>query len=310
MGICDNSTFRIGLQNINRNLFVNYTNPCVLDFFDSLENRFLSLREFNSNTGNQLNFLTHLGIIESIRGVCGKLNFNLALTEHHPLPRQPLIHNIAMKSDKGCRDFYVILRNKEVLNTNKSYVEQKWHEELGFILSVESWDRYRANFSKINFMNNIKWLQFRIFHRVLQTNRIRSKYKPNVVNICDICKAEPETISHLFFRCLPVRHFWNNLNTFSTNIGSALNINEKEILFGDLTTKIDSVENILLMHGKAYIWQCKLYEKQPCIIAFKKYFKIILTNIKYMYMIMNKNDVFDSNWILFHVHLSEQDDGT
>lgn len=63
------------------------------------------------------------------------------------------------------------------------------------------------------------------------------------------------------------------------------------------------------MHGKAYIWQCKLNEKQPCIIAFKRYFKIMLNNIKYMYMIMNKNDVFDSNWLSFHVHLSE-DDGT
>ena len=59
----------------------------------------------------------------------------------------------------------------------------------------------------------LRWLQFRILHYILTTNRSISKYKPSQNSKCSFCGAHSETILHLLWSCTMVQCFWNDLAT-------------------------------------------------------------------------------------------------
>ena len=114
--LCNNQTFKIGNENIKAAVFGNKKQIQVWDFMNTNNFRFLTREHFNQNTGLNLNFLKYQSIIMAIKQGTNKINFNIALSEVHQLPRQPLLIDILTKQKKGCKHFNNILRSREVLH--------------------------------------------------------------------------------------------------------------------------------------------------------------------------------------------------
>ena len=60
----------------------------------------------------------------------------------------------------------------------------------------------------------LKWLQYRIIHRNIPTNRYL--YLRNVIedNMCSFCHREEESIDHFFWSCDFVKEFWLDLQAW------------------------------------------------------------------------------------------------
>ena len=120
----------------------------------------------------------------------------------------------------------------------------------------------------------LKWFQYRIFYRVLTTNR----YKRKVIDSdrSTICKTEKESISHLLWDCTYTETFWKPVLeciTKNTPHVRFLNITEQLVTLGvkdDVTT--DKVLDLIMLVAKYYIFRCKCLKTSlhPNFTSFSK----------------------------------------
>lgn len=76
--------------------------------------------------------------------------------------------------------------------------QMKWESELA-IPAAFPWRSVYANLYGLTDNIALRWLQYRIFHRILPTKKLLLKYGLTEDNICSLCGQRPETISHIFF---------------------------------------------------------------------------------------------------------------
>ena len=308
--IVENSLFKIDNHNITPIFFRGIKSVQVADLLCEHNTTFIGRDQFNLRFELNINFLEFESLKRSILAGARKLNFNIHTSTIHPEPRQPLLISLLSVQKKGCRTFYDCLMSKQFLNTGTGSVENKWHTELGTLLSVHSWDHFYKMQSKIKFFNDIKWLQYRILHHSLKTNYVVSKFINDVNPDCTFCKANPETISHLFFFCPLVVNFWEVIkNTFS-NFDVEINITASKIFFSDLKHSADSRNNMLILFAKMFIWKQKFEKKDLNIIAFKIYSMHTLTTLCCIYELMSKRLEFNLNqrWEIILLHLKDGGD--
>ena len=101
----------------------------------------------------------------------------------------------------------------------------------------------------------LRWLQYRISHRISATNEYLFKLKLNDSKLCTFCNIEPESLFHLFVECEHVENVWNMLESyFSEPCGFPLNFNKCEILFGKIGKKYEALnttsikEDVIRLH--------------------------------------------------------------
>ena len=88
--------------------------------------------------------------------------------------------------------------------------QEKW----SFILNRHNiiWNKiYRLPFY-ITKNSKLQWLQYRINHRILGTNKLLYKIKVSQNNKCTFCSDSIETIEHIFWTCPKVFDVWEELN--------------------------------------------------------------------------------------------------
>ena len=173
--------------------------------------------------------------------------------------------------------------------------EQKWHTELGTIFSVDFWDGARALCSKIDFDNQLKWLQYQIVRNSLQTNFIVSHFKPNISKQCSYC-LDPdsyEVISHLFWFCPYITNFIRNIIIFLNDTGLEFNPTKEQFLFGFLDLKSYAPGNFIGLVLKKYIWRSKFCSANLSVVGFKALLKDYLYDLKYYFEFKNMHDLFN-----------------
>ena len=122
---------------------------------------------------------------------------------------------------------------------------------------------------------------------------------------CTFCKANPETISHLFFFCPLVLSFWEVIkNTFST-FDIETNITATKILFGDLKYSADSINNMIILFGKMFILKQKYVKNILNIVAFKHYLMHALTTLCCIYEMKFKKPEFNQRWEIIYLYLKD-----
>ena len=80
---------------------------------------------------------------------------------------------------------------------------------------------YRICFHSIE-DNSLKWLQYRILHRILGVRDLLFRIKVSDINMCRLCKEHSETIVHLFSECTKSHSLWQNVISW---IKSSINLN-------------------------------------------------------------------------------------
>ena len=91
--------------------------------------------------------------------------------------------------------------------------EEKCHNELNCILSVDYWNNSWKSLSRLKMNNDLKWIQYQILRNNLKTNVIVSNI-PMVNPTCSFCAVSQENILHLLHDCHHVRAFWSSFNNF------------------------------------------------------------------------------------------------
>ena len=288
--VCGNSLFRIGNLTISSKMFGFKSYVQVADFLDE-NSEFLTRDSFQTRTGFNLNFLDFNNIKHAIVNGALKAGIRLGSVETFSRPRPTLTFSILTRRDKGCQTFYKILMGKKFCQHFNSF-EGKWHEELHKTFDVKTWDRILSNIGQINFHNDLKWLQMRITRRILHTNAILSKYNPNIRNICDFCIMEHETLSHFFFKCQKVQELYYDFGNFLLNHNIILNIDIKAALFGFTNKPAMSMDNLILLFVRGFLWNSKYKKVTPSLKFLKCYLLVCVKDLKNIYMYINKESNF------------------
>jgi len=110
---------------------------------------------------------------------------------------------------------------------------------------------------KVTIDSRLRWLQFRINHRILPTNKWLHKIGLIESPYCTRCNLIIETIDHLFIYCPEVDNFWQQFLHKWSELFDTISILEK--CFGLLNDDIENwqVKNQLLMIARRYIYMCK-----------------------------------------------------
>ena len=222
-------------------------------------------------------------------------------------PMQPLLIHILNLVDKGCSLYYRYLRKNKNLIINLRVRESKWHEELNCTFGPQFWSNVYSTTAAIRRENKLKWMQFQINRNSLFTNYKISKFSPHVSPYCSFCSRDDsqmkylELVSHLFYDCLVVNRFWQELRAWFSSVNPPVNIplSRNCVLFGILTENCNSLGNFVILCGKYYIWKTKLQSGNILFNSFKMFLKIKLEETKNALFLEDKMSLFDIWLVIF-----------
>ena len=145
--------------------------------------------------------------------------------------------------------------------------------------------------------NIIKYFQYQILRGMLKTNTIVSHFVAVVQEECSFGCGHRETISELFWGCPRVQHFWDQLKQYTLlTLRIPIEFSRLNILFGAHDEPPDSIQNIMLLTAKKYIWMEKFRQLSPNLGRFLKYLKDSLATMKMISIIRNKELIFNDQW--------------
>ena len=258
-----NNTFKIGNSPIDnailKSVNIYYVNQLMND------NDFLSHEEFEQKFEIQIDYLTYYSIIRCLKKSSDFEN----LEEHNSnFNFQPALNTI-LKQKKGASKIYKIFIDFSTDCNGKFKAN---------VLTGISGEEWLTSFSVLKFTTQdtkLRWLQFRILHLILTTNRSVSKFKENQTDLCTFCNLKSETIQHLFWECTVVKDFWQILlQTLKNRCAHAnrLVFDERLILFGHSEYIFtDIVLNKIILLAKMYIYRNKVQNKNLNVQIFLRY---------------------------------------
>ena len=136
-----------------------------------------------------------------------------------------------LKSKKGSKDTCMsFMLNKN--NTVPTGVKR-----LEAILVLENQNRkkiFKLPFA-ITKNTKLQWLQYRINHKILATNKILNKIRIVQNQYCTFCKTELESIEHILWDCYYVQQFIEQTEMWFLQIGISIPFKQDIFLFGNLS---------------------------------------------------------------------------
>ena len=247
-----NDKFKINNSVIQNKVFIKNKLFFVHQLMD--DNCFLNFEEFNLKYNVEIDYLSYYSILRCIKT---SSNFNeLEITNQNFLC-QPAFATI-IKNKKGAALIYKTLLDK----VNESKGRDKWILELN--IDQDEWLGYFAHLKRTTPDTKLRWLQLRINHHILTTNRSVSKYKDNQTDLCHFCNQHSETIQHLLWRCNIIKKFWNELISLINQRckhAHRLEIDEKLAIFGQSQNiYTDRVLDLIILMAKFFIYRSKVQD--------------------------------------------------
>ena len=143
--------------------------------------------------------------------------------------------------------------------------------------------------AKIDFDNQLRWLQYQIVRNSLQTNVIVSHFIQNVSKTCSYCGNDgaDELISHLYWSCPYVANFLKDVFSFLNDLGIEINQTRNNFLFGDPDHLAYSPKNFIFLILKKYIWREKFRTVTLSLVGFKSLLKKYIYDLVYMLQYRN-----------------------
>ena len=216
---------------------------------------FLTHGEFIQQYNAQIQFLNFTSIISAVKSYVSK---NVLPSDtNKTISYQPAL-NFILSTTKGASIIYHSMLQPD--GQNKGF--QKW--SLHTQISLENWKNSFKILKQCTHDTKLRWLQFRILHNILTTNRSVAKFKPEQNPLCQFCKSHSETIYHLLWKCNKVKIFWNDLshimNNRCTNTHN-FKIDENLALFGQSENiKTDKICEFIILLAKFYIYRSKVQD--------------------------------------------------
>ena len=230
------------------------------------EDRFLTFTEFKRKYNIKINILRFHSIISSVKNYIKSLpTATLNQKTEFPPP-----FNIIFKTKKGAALIYRNLMSYEREQESTGF--HKWNKY--FTISKLDWKEIFRNLKKATKDSKLIWLQYRISHSILTTNRSVSKFNHLQCHLCQFCNLHSETIHHLFWQCRKVNSFWNDLSILINRRCShayKFRFTEKYVMFGLCENiKTDKICDFITLMAKFYIYRCKVQHNDLNVNFFYK----------------------------------------
>ena len=202
-------------------------------------------------------------------------------------PMMPALVQVATTQMTGCnkwgKKFKMKYNTREKLKLNQTKIENKHNEELNIRLTANDFQKIYRNRKTLNFDNKLSFFQFLINRNNMYTNQKLSTFKRWISPLCTFCNGEEENIEHLFWSCPIVSSFLTQCIQFlyrNYEDFHSLNVkfNKENFIFGIRHESYTTVNNLVLMLLKKFIWNKRCTEELPTIPVFKSYLKTELNH--------------------------------
>ena len=284
-----NDDIKVGNKIISNKIFIDKNVFYIKQLMDG--DRFLTYGEFVQKYNAQINFLDFFSVTSAVKRYVSKKI--LPNAKNKTFSYQPAL-NCIMNTTKGASAIYHSMLEPDV--QNKGF--QKWHTRTQITL-----DKWKNSFKILKYCTNdtkLRWLQFRILHNILTTNRSVAKFRPEQNPLCQFCKSHSETIHHLLWQCNKVKIFWNALSNIINN-GCAhthnFKIDEDLALFGQSDNiKSDKICEFIILLAKFYIYRSKV---QDTVLNVKSFIRELHTRYIVEKEIHQNSPSFKNDWLQY-----------
>ena len=142
----------------------------------------------------------------------------------------------------------------QTITEDRAPSQRKWESELS-LPATYSWHEAYSQLYNTTSDIYLRWLQYRILHRVLPTKKLLHIYGIATDKMCCFCHRRPETITHIFYSCEKIFSFRQVLfETFERQLNQGVRILQGEVIFGTRRLSL----NLGLLLFKAFVWkQCR-----------------------------------------------------
>ena len=248
---------------------------------------FLTLDELNNRYSTNINFLQYNSIISSIRKYTKTLNID----KHSPKPNYQPALNIILTTQSGTAPIYRTFIKPEKIN--KGF--EKWSK-----ITEISRDDWLESFKILIVTTNdpkLRWIQYRILHHILTTNRSVAKFLHNQSELCSFCNLKSETITHLFWECSKTQLLWKQLEAkIKTRCSHSCNFRftQNLIIFGQCEViRTDKICDFMILMAKFYIYRCKV---QSINLNIKLFMTELFNRYNIERIICRNKNQFKNDW--------------
>ena len=175
-----------------------------------------------------------------------------------------------LKQNKVSKLCYLHFIKSYKISISETDHQGKWQTDL----TVNLCDSliWKARFSliyKSSIDNKMRNFQFKFIHRKIATQLYLCKIGVSETPNCNFCDSHPQTLIHLFLKCINVTSLWNEIFTWlkSKNIRQC-KLTDEEICFGTLHLDQFYLVNTIILHAKYFIFVCKVQNTSPLFMSF------------------------------------------
>ena len=239
----------------------------IKDLTKNNNKNFLSFQEFQNKYNTNTNFITYYGIIQAVQSYRTKYR----LDEENSTVK--IEEQKAWKTIiKGNAAIRKMLETKGPQHNAIS----KWNAQFVNL----KWEKIFIEINRNTLDTKLKWFLLKIIYRIIPTNRHLSLLRIRDNSLCNFCDMYEQTISHLFWNCHKVAHFWRSLEDLVRNACTHLqsfSFSEELILFGDKDDlEIDLILYLIISIAKYFIFLCKIENNIPRLQQFHPFLKFRL----------------------------------
>jgi len=244
----------------------------------------------------EINFLEYLRVRTSVNLYVKKVKFNNDYSFEQPI--MPTNLKVLLKSKKGSKDIYKIFNKQKLNGTYKL----KWERDLELSFSESDWKAiFKVCFKTVQ-DNALVWLQYKVIHRILGTNKYLNLIGISTSSTCRLCKSAEESLLHLFVYCLKSRMMWQCISQLIMNLVHVnLEFTQQNIIMGYIN--FDNVFlpiNTIILVTKYYIFSCAYLNRQLNVHILLKKIKKVYFEQKTIAQINFKHLEFEKKWLRFY----------
>ena len=241
-----------------------------------------------NNRGLKINFLDYEKLRYDISKLILPQNRNNMAGPYLPIVLFEIGHNM-----KGCAKTYNLL-----MNFNDNIVQdtqRKWEEILIDDIPYNIVKRAFYNLHRMKEGPFTKYLQFKVLHNRIFTNK--RLYDIGLIDnsACPYCNEPEETMEHALIYCNTVVEFWNDLERWlRRHIDNSITISNIEKIMG--TGTLDNIVDKAIIAAKRVIYTNRQVGKQYSVHDVKKLLKTQMKVEEYISGIEGNNIKFLKTW--------------
>ena len=180
----------------------------VNDLLDD-DNQFYSLENIKKKINTNINFLSYVSLIRAVKEMLKTSSIRINSLKKCIGPIVSRSTYMLLNNSSACK-----MINELFCKNNVTPTSRKTFSTKGFHIDDSTWKQYYLIPFKCTLDSSLRWLQYRILHRILATNSFL--FKINIIDseLCTFCGLERETLEHIFFECDLTRKFLSDISSW------------------------------------------------------------------------------------------------